>query len=103
MAVRSGHFIRTRRIAAAALIACLFVCSGVRAQLLSAYFPSGVPGYATAPGVTVLSRARPDYDNRGARLNSFMLLPRLDEGLGYDSNVFGGSSGRGSWIVGTHP
>jgi len=103
MAVRSGHFIRTRRIGAATLIACLFACSGVRAQLLSAYFPSGVPGYATAPGVTVLSRARPDYNSLGARLDSFMLLPRLDEGLGHDSNVFGGSSGRGSWIVGTHP
>src|SRR5258708_6404154 len=87
----------------AVLIACTVAYSSVRAELLSSYFPAGVPGYGTAPGVTVASRARPDFDPLGTRLGSFVLHPRLEEGLGYDSNVFGGSSPRGSWVVGTHP
>jgi hypothetical protein len=75
----------------------------VQAELLSAYFPPGVPGYGDAPGVTVLTRARPEYDSLGTRIGSFMLQPQLDQGLGYDSNVFGSASPRGSWILGTHP
>ena len=68
------------------------------------YFPSGVPGYGTAPGVTVASRARPDFDSTGLRVGSFLLHPQMEEGLGYDDNVFGSSNGRrGSWMVGTHP
>jgi hypothetical protein len=90
-------------LAIAAFIACALAYSSVRAELLSTYFPTGVPGYGTAPGVTVLSRARPEFDPLGIRAGSFMLHPKLDEGLGYDSNVFGGASKRGSWIVGTHP
>ncbi len=39
----------------------------------------------------------------GIRIDSFLLHPQMDEGLGYDSNVFGGSPQRGSWLVGTHP
>ena len=85
------------------LIASVSTCQGVRAQLLSEYFPPGVPGYGTAPGVTVASRVRPDYDNRGTRLGIFSLRPALSEDFGYDDNVFGGSAKRGSWLVGTHP
>ena len=87
----------------ASAIASISSCQGVQAQLLSDYFPSGVPGYATAPGVTVASRVRPEYDNPGASLGLFMLHPALAENLGYDDNVFGGSARRGSWLVGTHP
>ena len=43
---------------------------GVRAELLSDYFPAGVPGYGTAPGVTVASRARPEFDPPGVRAGS---------------------------------
>jgi hypothetical protein len=75
----------------------------VRAELLSGYFPAGVPGYGTAPGVTVASRSRPEFDPPGVRLGSFRLHPQLEQELGYDSNVFGSASPRGSWIVGTHP
>jgi hypothetical protein len=74
-----------------------------RAELLSSYFPLGVPGYGTAPGVTVASRVRPDYDSPGTQLGSFVLQPRLDEGFAYDNNVFGGAQKQGSWILGTHP
>src|ERR1700759_4326409 len=76
----------------------------VRAELLSNYFPEGVPGYGTAPGVTVASRARPDYDAHGIRADTFVLHPELEESVGYDSNVLGnGQNPRGSWVVGTRP
>ena len=76
----------------------------VRAQLLSDYFPAGVPGYGAAPGVTVASRARPEYDAPGLRAGSFVLHPLLAEGLGYDDNLFGSNQPKeGSWLIGTHP
>jgi hypothetical protein len=73
------------------------------AQLLPNYFPDGVPGYATDPGVTVQSRARPLYDPVGTRVGNAIVHPLLDESLGYDDNVLGLAHGPGSWIVGTHP
>ena len=78
-------------------------CGSVRAQLLVDYFPEGVPGYGTAPGVTVASRARPDYDPAGVRVDSFVLHPGIDESLGYNSNLLGGASAPGSWVIGTRP
>jgi hypothetical protein len=93
-----------RHLAAGVAIGGLATYGGVRAELLSTYFPAGVPGYGTEPGVTVVTRERPDFDPPGIRVGSFLLHPLLDEGLGYDNNVFGSSDGaRGSWIVGTHP
>jgi len=96
---------RVRHVAAGVAIGAVVAYGGLsRAELLSSYFPMGVPGYGTAPGVTVASRARPEFDPPGVRLGSFMLRPLWDESLGYDDNVFGSSAGqRGSWIVGTHP
>src|SRR5690348_11449671 len=78
-------------------------CGGVRAQLLADYFPEGVPGYGTAPGVTVASRARPDYDPPGVRVDSFVLHPGMDESLGYNNNLLGGTNSPGSWVIGTRP
>ena len=85
--------------------ACVCIAGhAVRAQLLSDYFPTGVPGYGTEPGVTVASRARPEYDPPGVRAGSFVLHPLLEEGLGYDDNLFGNNElQRGSWLIGTHP
>ena len=91
-----------RRIAAV-IAGCAIAFGGVRAELLSSYFPAGVPGYGTAPGVTVASRERPDFDPLGFRLGGFVLKPQLTEGLAYDNNVFGGTDRIGSWILGTHP
>src|SRR5690348_15239752 len=82
---------------------CIAAYGGVRAELLSSYFPTGVPGYGNAPGVTVASRERPEFDPPGARVGSFVLHPQLEQATGYDSNVFGSGSARGSWLVGTRP
>jgi hypothetical protein len=92
-----------RRLAIGAAIGCL-IAYGVQAELLPNYFPAGVPGYGEAPGVTVASRLRPDFDPPGVRVGSFLLRPRWAEGLGYDDNVFGANGGGpGSWLVGSHP
>ncbi len=97
------HLAQHCRLAFGAALCCAFAYGSLRAELLSSHFPDGVPGYGTAPGVTVASRARPDFDPQGIRVDSFVLHPQLEEGLGYDSNVFGGAPQRGSWLVGTHP
>jgi hypothetical protein len=72
------------------------LAGGVRAQVVSGYFPEGVPGYGDAPGVTVQSRLHPDYDPPGVRLGGFVLHPQADTGIGYDSNPLGASGGHGS-------
>ena len=93
-----------RRLAAGAAIGCLAAYGSLQAELLTTYFPSGVPGYGTAPGVTVASRERPDFDPPGVRADSFVLHPQWEQGLGYDNNVFGSETGqRGSWLIGSHP
>jgi hypothetical protein len=74
-----------------------------QAQPLSGYFPAGVPGYDIMPGVTVLSRARPDYQPLGVPVDSFIVSPSISEGLGYDSNVLSGPGSPGSWTVSTQP
>ncbi len=74
------------------------------AQVLSTLFPEGVPGYATQPGVTVLSRNRSAFEPPGIHAGSFLLSPRWEEAIGYDSNVLGSSNARkGSWVLGTRP
>jgi hypothetical protein len=103
MPARSAWFRLGGRLGAGALV-CSLAYGGLRAELLSEYFPNGVPGYGTAPGVTVASRQRPNFDPAGVRMGSFILHPQVDEGLGYDSNVFGGGNrSPGSWLIGTHP
>jgi hypothetical protein len=73
------------------------------AALLSAYFPEGVPGFDTAPGVTVRSRARPMFDPLGLRAGAFMLWPQIEEAVGYDDNVLAGAQRRPSWVIETRP
>ena len=103
MPARSAWFRFGGRIGAGVLV-CTLAYGGLRAELLDECFPSGVPGYGTAPGVTVASRQRPSFDPVGVRTGSFVLHPQVDVGLGYDSNVFGsGKRAPGSWLVGTHP
>jgi hypothetical protein len=74
-----------------------------RAQTLSGYFPEGVPGFGAMPGVTVLSRTRPDYTPQGIQVDDFLVSPSFEESAGYDSNVLGGPGSPGSWTLGTHP
>jgi hypothetical protein len=73
------------------------------AALLSALFPEGVPGFEAEPGVTVLSRAHPDYDPLGVRAGAFTLWPQLRESLGYDDNVLAQAHHHPSWTIQTNP
>lgn len=91
------------RLAAGVTLGCAVAYGSVQAELLPNYFPAGVPGYGTAPGVTVASRQRPDFDPPGVRVDDFVLHPQLSESLGYDDNVFGGPAKSGSWVIGTSP
>lgn len=47
---------------------------------------------ATARGVTVLTRPRPDYDPTGVRFSAFRLDGALTAGMGYDDNLQPGTS-----------
>jgi len=93
-----------RRVGGLAGILLLAGTAGAaHAQTLSGYFPEGVPGYDAMPGVTVLSRTRPDYAPLGIHVDDFLVSPSFEEGIGYDSNVLGGPGSPGSWTLGTHP
>ena len=74
--------------------------SAPRAQSLVNLFPPGFAGYDQEPGVTVLSRLRPEYEPQGVRVGSFIVRPRLDEATGYNSFV-NPVSGAGSWNLQT--
>jgi hypothetical protein len=74
-----------------------------QAQLLMSLFPEGVPGYGTEQGVTVQSRSRPDYDPLGLHAGTWTIRPLLNESFGYDNNLFGAPSHRGSWEIVTAP
>lgn len=81
-------------------MACL---RSANAQLLTTLFPEGVPGYGAEQGVTVQSRARPQFDPIGVRIDTIMIQPLLGESIGYDDNVFGGPVHRGAWQIATQP
>src|SRR5687767_13916781 len=49
---------------------------------------------ATARGVTVTTRPRPEYDPLGVRLGAFRLDAAAELGLGYEDNVFGRENDR---------
>jgi hypothetical protein len=87
------------------LVMALVVCLAGRAlaELMTALFPDGVPGYDADDGVTVETRLHPDQMPLGVREGSFQFLPRLDESFGYSSNVLPGPNRRGSWQVVTAP
>ncbi len=68
---------------------------------LSEIFAEGVPGFGTAPGVTVQSRARPNSETAPIHAGAFLVKPRFEETTGYDDNVLNGPNRRGSWLTGT--
>ena len=92
-----------RRAAGLTGLVLLVPAATAQAGLLASYFPEGVPGYETARGVTVLTRARPLYDPAGIRTGGFILHPVLEEGFGYDTNVLGSTHPSGSWGIATRP
>ena len=54
------------------------------AALLPSLFPEGVPGYDSAPGVTVRSRLHPELAAPGMRFHALQIQPTLDVSTGYD-------------------
>src|ERR1700690_1963952 len=73
------------------------------AELMTALFPDGVPGYDVDEGVTVQTRLHPDQMPLGVREGVFEFLPQLDQSVGYTSNALPGPYRRGSWEVVTSP
>lgn len=90
----------------AAALAGMAVCAPrVHAQqslLVDQYLTADIPGLAVEPGVTVLSRQRPEYDPLGIRLGEVTIRPELDETTGFDSNVLGQPAAKGSVVVETN-
>lgn len=82
--------------AAAAGIMALCAPLVAQAQAIDQYLNAAIPGYDQTPGVTVASRAHPEYDPIGVRLGLLTLRPDLTAGIGYDDNVTGTSHARGS-------
>ena len=97
--------IRVRRHLASLALACgaVMAASSARAQYVPGYFPVGVPGYDQELGVTVVSRLRPLYAERGTRIGDFIVHADLDQSVGYNSNVLGQSDGQGSPVIATTP
>src|SRR5258708_23405973 len=87
-------------------LACVFVvCVAGRAlaELLSVFFPAGVPGYDTQNGVTVETRLHPELMPLGVREGALLFLPQLDLGTGYSRNAQPAPHRRGRWEVVTAP
>lgn len=83
----------------------LLICLAGRAlaELMTALFPDGVPGYDTNDGVTVATRLHPEQMPLGLREDTLVFSPRLDQGFGYTSNALSGPYRRGSWEIVTAP
>ncbi len=62
------------------------------------YFPTGTYGYDQDLGVTVLTRARPEYEQTGVQLGGFTIRPELDQSIFDNTNVNGlPGNNTGSW------
>ncbi|MGI4955413.1 MAG: outer membrane beta-barrel protein [Janthinobacterium lividum] len=70
-------------------VGVLAAAAPARAQLLDQIRNPDIPGTGTEPGVTVLSRLRPEYDYKTVRVGSLVLRPELVSSTGYDDNVLG--------------
>ena len=86
---------------AAALLLAVFAAAPAHAQLIDRYFPAGIPGYGAAAGVTVQSRARPEWEPLGIRLGAVVVRPTLSTGVGFTSNATGQPGGRASALAQT--
>ncbi len=86
-----------------ALIGVICFTGRAVAELMTALFPDGVPGYDDDDGVTVQTRLHPEQMPLGVREGAFEFLPQLVESVGYSSNALPGPYRRGSWEVVTAP
>lgn len=85
------------------LSAAVCLAGKATAEMLAALLPDGLPGYDTAPAVTVQTRLHPEQMPLGLRDGPLTVSPRLDESVGYTSNALPGPYRRGSWTVTTSP
>ena len=81
----------------------LVLARPAHAQRIAQFLSPAVPGFGTQAGVTVLSRSRPQYDALGVHVGDFLVNARMDEYLGYDTNVQGTNRGPGSSFIQTSP
>ena len=88
---------------AALAASTIFATVAAQAQLLPDVFPPAVLGYGTDPGVTVRTRARPEFDSLGTRIGGALVHAQIEQSVGFDSNVTGGAPGRGGWLFRTSP
>ena len=96
-------------VAASAVLAAILLSSGLaEAQiaerpLLDQFLsPNNAGGTSFQPGVTVVSRARPEYDSSGVQFGNFVIRPVLTESAGYESNVLGTTRPHGSPVISTN-
>jgi hypothetical protein len=82
-------------------LACI-APGAARAQVIDQYLNPDIPGYGAQAGVTVATRAHPDYDQTGVRVGLWTVTPTLNEGFGYDDNVSGTPDARGSPVIETN-
>jgi hypothetical protein len=85
------------------LTAMISLAGRAVAELMTALFPDGVPGYDVDEGVTVVTRLHPEQMPLGVREGAFEFFPELDTSVGYTSNALPGPYRRGSWEVSTAP
>ncbi len=90
---------KTRLLCGVLPFAGVLVASAATAQpvgqfLLNRYFPDGIPGYYTEPGVTVQSRVQPEYQPTEIRAGSFIIRPQASEAVGYNDNLLGSTTSK---------
>ena len=71
-------------------------------QVIDQFLNVAIPGYGAEPGVTVASRAHPEYEAQGVRLGTFLITPVLYENVGYNDNVTGTPNAHGSAMIETN-
>ncbi len=76
------------RGAALALVAGAGLPSIAVAQETVLLDPSVPYDFDRGRNVSVTERARPDYDQLGVRMGSFLLFPRLETSAGYSDNIY---------------
>ena len=87
----------------ALVLAAMVFTDRAYAQRIDTFLSPLIPGFDQDAGVTVLSRLRPLYQEPGIRLGGITLTPRLDESIGFDSNVNGVNNGPSSGFIQTSP
>lgn len=67
---------------------CLGLVEPAQAQTSTLLDPQIPVSYDRGRNTSVTERARPDYDALGIRAGSTIIFPKVDLGLGYNSNIY---------------